>query len=178
MISKLHKILALARAKWILRRFTCGKRVTFDPDVRFFAGRSAQIVFEDRVRVGRACGFGISGGYLRVGARTYFGGRTRINVATSVDIGQDCAIAWDCDILDSDFHRVRNLDGSLSRVSAPVVIADRVWIGAGVKILKGTTIGEDSVVAAGAIVSGSFPPKSLIAGSPARVVRQIDGWDP
>lgn len=54
---------------------------------------------------------------------------------------------------------------------APVVIEDDVWCGANVTILKGVTIGRGSVVAAGAVVTKSFPPYSIIGGVPARMIR-------
>lgn len=53
----------------------------------------------------------------------------------------------------------------------PVVIEDDVWVGANVTILKGVTIGRGSVVAAGAVVTKSFPPYSVIGGVPARLLR-------
>ena len=56
--------------------------------------------------------------------------------------------------------------------SAPVVIEDDVWIGANVTILKGVTIGHGSVIAAGAVVTQSFPPYSIIGGVPARLLKQ------
>lgn len=54
---------------------------------------------------------------------------------------------------------------------APIVIEDDVWCGANVTILKGVTIGRGSVVAAGAVVTKSFPPYSIIGGVPARLIR-------
>lgn len=54
---------------------------------------------------------------------------------------------------------------------APVVIEDDVWCGANVTILKGVTIGHGSVVAAGAVVTKSFPPYSIIGGVPAKLLR-------
>ncbi|MEP6955368.1 MAG: DapH/DapD/GlmU-related protein, partial [Chthoniobacterales bacterium] len=57
--------------------------------------------------------------------------------------------------------------------SAPVVIGDNVWIGMNAIILKGVTIGENSVVAAGAVVSKSVPANVVVAGNPAVVVKQL-----
>lgn len=54
---------------------------------------------------------------------------------------------------------------------APIVIEDDVWCGANVTILKGVTIGRGSVVAAGAVVTKSFPPYSIIGGVPARLIK-------
>ena len=60
----------------------------------------------------------------------------------------------------------------LSENDAPVVIEDDVWCGANVTILKGVTIGRGSVVAAGAVVTKSFPPYSIIGGVPARLLKR------
>jgi len=57
--------------------------------------------------------------------------------------------------------------------TAPVKIADNVWIGMNAVILKGVTIGENSVVAAGAVVTKPIPPNTVVAGNPAVVVRQL-----
>lgn len=59
----------------------------------------------------------------------------------------------------------------------PVTIEDNVWIGAGAQVLPGVTIGQGSVVAAGAIVIRDVPPMSLVGGNPARVIRQITEAD-
>ena len=62
------------------------------------------------------------------------------------------------------------MDGQYVK-SAPITIEDDVWIGAHSIILKGVTIGRGSVVAAGAVVTKSFPPYSIIGGVPAKLLK-------
>jgi acetyltransferase-like isoleucine patch superfamily enzyme len=57
--------------------------------------------------------------------------------------------------------------------TAPVKIADNVWVGMNAVILKGVTLGENSVVAAGSVVTKSVPPNMVVAGNPAVIVRQL-----
>ena len=58
--------------------------------------------------------------------------------------------------------------------TAPVVIENNVWIGDGVKILKGVIVGQDSVVGIGSVVTRSVPPGSIAAGNPARIIGNVD----
>jgi len=57
----------------------------------------------------------------------------------------------------------------------PTIIGDRVWIGDKATILPGVTIGESCIVAANTVVTKDIPPFSLVAGNPARIIKQIDG---
>lgn len=67
------------------------------------------------------------------------------------------------------------LAGVLEPPSAkPVVIEDDVLIGANAVVLEGTTVGKGSVVAAGAVVTGDVPPMTVVAGQPARVIKEVD----
>jgi maltose O-acetyltransferase len=77
-------------------------------------------------------------------------------------------------ILDCDFHEI----SPITRMNGvgpiePVVIGDNVWLGSRVMVLKGVTIGENSVVAAMSVVTKSIPPNSIAVGNPARVIRSI-----
>jgi acetyltransferase-like isoleucine patch superfamily enzyme len=108
-----------------------------------------------------------------------------------IEIGSYCLMSWNVGIADSDFHPIdpaQRMQDALALApyyenrpprpalrTAPVRIRDNVWIGMGAVILKGVEIGENSVVAAGAIVTKSVPPNVVVAGNPAVVVKQLDG---
>lgn len=95
----------------------------------------------------------------------------RIVIGNHVNIGANTTIA------DTDFHpiaaRARRLDEPGR--SAPVVIADDVFIGMNSLVLKGVTVGRGSVIGAGSVVTGDVPPGVVAAGNPAKVVRVLDG---
>ena len=106
-----------------------------------------------------------------------------------IEIGSHCLVSWNVGIADSDFHPLepaqRLIDSKAlapffanrpprpQLATAPVKIGDNVWIGMNAVILKGTTIGENSVVAAGSVVTKSVEPNTVVAGNPAVVVREL-----
>ena len=113
------------------------------------------------------------GAVIEIGAGTFVNHRTELVAHERVRIGRDCLLAWDVLVLDSDSHAV---DGGT--VTAPVTVGDRVWIGCRATVLKGVTIGDGAVVAAGAVVVHDVPARALVAGNPARVVREyVTGTD-
>jgi acetyltransferase-like isoleucine patch superfamily enzyme len=106
---------------------------------------------------------------IRIGNGTYLNRNTEIVAAQAVTIGRDCKIARDVIIMDTDQHEVPEA-GLLIR---PVQIGDRVWVGSRAIILKGVTVGDDAVIAAGSVVTRDVPPRTIVAGVPARVVRRF-----
>lgn len=108
----------------------------------------------------------------------------------SIEIGNYCIVSWNVGIADGDFHPIdpaqRIQDAMALCVydpnrpprppirTAPVRIKDNVWIGMGAVILKGVTIGENAIVAAGAIVTKDVPPNAIVAGNPAKIVKFQD----
>lgn len=129
-----------------------------------------------RIRLGNVGLFGgvrlecWRGATIEIGSGTYLNRNTEVVAGRSVSIGRDCMIARDVIIMDTDQHA---LPGA-GLVAAPVRIEDRVWIGARAIVLKGVTIGHDSVIGAGAIVTKSVPPHSVVVGPAARVIRTND----
>lgn len=89
-----------------------------------------------------------------------------------VELGNDYFISDNVTISDSDNH---SIDGQ--KVTAPIIIKDYVWIGKNAIILKGVTIGEGSVVAAGAIVTKDVPAHTVVAGVPAKVIKENILWN-
>ncbi len=118
-----------------------------------------------------------SGATLEIGNQVRVNATSHILVRKEVIIGDDTLISWDISITDSDFHKVLNYDCDKEK-TIPVRIGAKCWIGFSNIILKGTTIGNNCVVAAGSILSnGHFGNSVLIAGSPAKEIRKIKGWE-
>ncbi len=131
------------------------------------------------VRVGRGASWDIgSEGILEIRDGTYFSPYVRIVCSESITVGARSAIGWGVEILDADFHQISTrplLEDSPTR--APVEIGDHVWIGSNARILKGVRIADGCIVAAGSVVTKSFTtPGCLIAGVPARIIREGVIW--
>jgi len=82
-------------------------------------------------------------------------------------------VGTNVEIIDSDFHGIKTIDRGLSKPewAKPVSIANSVFIGSNVKILKGVSIGAGAVIANGSVVSTDVPPNSIFGGNPARFIK-------
>lgn len=98
---------------------------------------------------------------------------TSIRSAESIDIGDSTMIASDVVITDSDWHGIYDRTDYVA-TPKPVKIHKNVWIGERSIILKGTQIGENSIIGAGSVVHGDIPPNSIYAGNPAKEVKKLD----
>jgi acetyltransferase-like isoleucine patch superfamily enzyme len=133
-------------------------------------------------------------GSITIGDNSFLGGSTLICI-DKISIGSDVLISWGCTIIDNDAHSL-NWEQRKSDVSdwkkgidrgavgkfknwqnvncAPIIIQDKVWIGFNCIILKGVTIGEGAVVAAGSVVTSNVPPFTLVGGNPARIIKTLE----
>ena len=85
-------------------------------------------------------------------------------------------IARGVKIYDTDYHKILDRDGNVLNEDKDIIINNHVWIGVNAIILKGVTIGEGSIVAAGAVVTKDVPAGCLVAGNPAKVIRENVIW--
>jgi acetyltransferase-like isoleucine patch superfamily enzyme len=108
-----------------------------------------------------------------------FSSRNDIRVGSNVKIGGNARI-YDHDYHALDYLSRRDPEQDFDQEkSAPVVIGDDVFIGANSIILKGVTIGDRSIIGAGSVVSlKDIPPDSLVAGNPARIIRNLAAHKP
>lgn len=87
-----------------------------------------------------------------------------------IEIGNNVRVGANCVIADGDFH----LDDPRVGAPKPVTIEDNVWLGYGVIVMKGVTIGENSIIGMNSIVTRDIPANSIAAGAPAKVIKTLE----
>jgi len=151
-----------------------GSGVKLDKGVRLKATDGATLSLGDRVAIDQFADVYAKIGTLTVGNDTFVGPWTRIIARENVSIGSDCLIAESVVIRDQN-HKV--VAGELTRkagfTSAPIQIGNNVWIGAKATIVPGVTIGDNAVIGANAVVTEDVPPNVVVAGVPAKRIRDI-----
>ena len=95
----------------------------------------------------------------------------------SIVIGNDCMLSSHINVRTGDSHSILDSNGKRINPAESVVISDHCWIGEGAKIMKGVTLQKDTIVASGSIVTHSFPSNVILAGSPAKAIKEGVNWD-
>lgn len=134
-------------------------------------GPEARLTVHGRVVAGDGTKIFAQSGEMTIGDGVVFDGALEVVCTEKVTIGPRCAIAWNVTIMDADFH---SIDGGPKR--APIEIGEHVWIGVGATILKGVTIGDGAIVAAGSLVTKDVAARTLVAGVPAKHIRGDVTW--
>ncbi len=118
----------------------------------------------------------IPGASIEIGDNVGISGAT-IYARSRIVIGSNTNIGGNVKILDNDFHPVNPMERLADNKDAigtlPVHIGENCFIGCNVLILKGSRIGNNCVVGAGAVVSGSFEDNCVIAGNPAKIIKRV-----
>ncbi len=137
--------------------------------------------------------FEIAAGFIKIGNNTFIGGSTFICV-DGIEIGDDVLFSWGCTVVDNNSHStrwserkddVKNWKRGLDEnkigfykdwqnvKNAKIIIKNKAWIGFNSIILKGVTIGEGAIIAAGSVVTKDVPDWTIAAGNPAKVIKNI-----
>lgn len=128
------------------------------------------------------------GGEIKIGSNCYIGDGSRIWSGENVTIGNDVLISHNVSIVDTNSHEIDYIEraerfkdlidkgpwetkGSI--LTTPVIIKDNVWISFGASILRGVTIGKGAIIGAGSLVTKDVPDWTIVAGNPAKVIREI-----
>ncbi|MBD5356708.1 MAG: sugar O-acetyltransferase [Bacteroides sp.] len=108
---------------------------------------------------------------LKIGKRVFINSGCKFQDQGGITIGDDVLVGHNCVI--ATLNHVIDPDHRADMIPAPVKIGNKVWIGANVTILQGVTIGEGAVIAAGAVVNKNVPPRTIVGGIPAKVIKNI-----
>jgi len=172
------------RARWCLLYYRvrqlfggtalrAGKRFSVQGGLRLRG--AGQVIFGDDVIVGTKTDIFTHDHHavVRVGHRSFLNG-TRISAVKYIEVGNDATLA-DVRMMDTDFHSLsqRRQQKDAPVGIAPIQIKNNVWIAAGSAVLKGVTIGENSVIAFGSVVVKDIPANVIAGGNPCREIGAI-----
>ena len=167
---------AVLRAYWHFRhakRLGRKVRVWGRPSIRAWG----DLFVDDRVRLVSTIATTelvvVVGGRLDIGESAFINYGCSISATQLVHIGPRCNIGTHVILMDSDFHRLEPERRDEPPEPAPIILEDNVWLGARVIVLRGVTIGAGSAIGAGSVVTRDIPPRSVAAGSPAKVLRTL-----
>ncbi len=195
MINVLEGILASIR-EWLTSRIMLIllklKGVQFQSGLRFFGFAKFTKVRNGRITIGEKCTFrsyatsnligvnrpciisaiGNDSPIVEIGNNCGFSG-TVIGAFNKVILGNNVRCGANTLITDSDWH----LDDPRSGKPSPVIIADNVWLGVNVMVLKGVSIGENTIIGANSVVTKDIPANVVAAGNPCKVLKKIDIYE-
>jgi acetyltransferase-like isoleucine patch superfamily enzyme len=175
----------------LIGRATCrleeGAFISHTARIRNALGDSSQIVIGAHSHVRGELMIFAHGGRISIGEWCYVGVGTRIWSGVSIDIGNRVLISHSVNIFDNLTHPIRASERhaqarqifttghprDIFLDDKPVRIADDAWIGACAIIMRGVSVGQGGIVAAGAVVTKDVPAYSIVAGNPAVVVREL-----
>jgi acetyltransferase-like isoleucine patch superfamily enzyme len=172
-----HFALLGARFLWLKLRW--GKRFQTDgmcficPGVKFEIGNHATLHVGRWAWVGHDSKIRVHEGEVRIGAKTVMGQECTISAYQHVEIGRECIVADRVMLIDFDHgvvevERPIRLQGIYKR---DVRVGSNVWMGYGACILRGVSVGHNSIVGTNAVVTKDVPKNAVVGGVPARVLR-------
>lgn len=168
MLNKNAKIECMGKLDIGSKENTASKQET-----RFSMGNNSKLIIDGHFNVGFGTDIRIfDNAELKLGSG-YFNGFVQIVCAKKIEIGNNVAIARDVIIRDTDAHKIED---NKHEPTQEVIIGNNVWIGTRAVIMKGVHIGDGAVIAAGAIVTKDVPANSIVAGVPAKVIKENIKW--
>ena len=170
---------ALLGARWLWLKLRWRGRLQTDgicficPGVQFEIGKHAKLHIGRWAWVGHDSKLRVHEGEVRIGAKTVIGQECTISAFQHVSIGRECIVADRVMLIDFDHGMVEverpiRLQGIYKR---DVRVGHNVWIGYGACVLRGVTVGDNSVIGTSAVVTKEVPANAIVGGVPARVIR-------
>jgi len=137
-----------------------------------------KIVFKGKCFLGAGIRLNIAeSGTLMFGHNVNITANSAIDCQREMSFGDGCLVSWENLFIDGDHHNIFDSAGNLTNSPKNITIGNHVWFGCRCLILKGVIVADNCVVAAGSVLNGAYTtPNSIIAGSPAKIVKENISW--
>ena len=140
-------------------------------------GDNNHIVIEAGAKFDGPCFVTLEGNsVLSIGCNSGIRGVSFVLKDANISVGRNCMFSYGIIVRNNDAHKVLDINGSITNAAQDMKIGDHVWLCENCAILKGVTVESDSIIAYGAVVTRNCPPNSIMAGNPARVVKDNISW--
>ena len=139
--------------------------------------RAAGVTIGERTGIGgrlSVAGGSRPGSRMRIGSHCFLNDGCRFDVSADVVLCDNVYLGHEVALLTASHKMGQSWRRAAGTVAAPIVVETGAWLGARAVVLGGVTIGEGSIVAAGAVVTRSVPPNTLVGGVPAVVIRELE----
>lgn len=138
---------------------------------------SGTVAFGGKASIGHGSKLSVRGN-LTLGADFNMTAESTIVCAHQISFGNDCLLSWDILIMDTDEHPIINQDGIRTNPDKPIFVGNHVWIGCKCTLLKGTEIPNNTVVAAGTLLTSAFSGKNqIVGGNPPTILKNNVRWE-
>lgn len=138
---------------------------------------SGTVAFGGKASIGHGSKLSVRGN-LTLGADFNMTAESTIVCAHQISFGKDCLLSWDILIMDTDEHPIYNQEGIRTNPDKPIIVGNHVWIGCKCMLLKGTEIPNNTVVAAGTLLTSAFSGKNqIVGGNPPTVLKSDVRWE-
>ncbi len=178
-----HRMLSLDYARLLSRlallKLRHGRRLQTDgfcficPGVKLEIGPEATLRIGRWAWIGHGCKIRVHEGEVSIGAKTVIGQEATISAYQHVSIGRECIIADRVMLIDFD-HGVTEVERPIRAqgiYKRDVRVGHNVWMGYGACVLRGVSVGDNSVIGTSSVVTRDFPANSVLGGVPARLIR-------
>jgi acetyltransferase-like isoleucine patch superfamily enzyme len=177
--NMLNRHYAALGARWVWLKLRYGRRLQTDgicficPGVKLEIGRNATLRIGRWSWIGHGCKIRVHEGEVSIGSKTVMGQECTISAYQHVSIGRECIVADRVMLIDFDHgvvevERPIRLQGIYKR---DVRVGHNVWIGYGACVLRGVSVGDNSVIGTSSVVTKEVPANAIVGGVPARLLR-------
>ena len=173
---------AILIARWLWLKLRWGNRLQTDglcfvcPGVKFEIGPRATVTLGRWSWIGHGCKIRVHEGRLEIGAKSVLGQECTISAFQHISVGRECIIADRVMMIDFD-HGMAEVERPIRAqgiYKRDVHIGHNVWIGYAACVLRGVSIGDNSVIGTNAVVTCDVPENAVVGGVPARIIRMRD----